>query len=457
MRSGRLLVACLLMLGVAGMGAGAIGLLGARADEPPPAKTRGKAKKAPNRAAGKKAAPASSGGPVETAGASWPQFLGPQRNNIAADTGLMKKWPAEGPPLLKTISGLGVGFSNLSIADGIVYTMGNRGAREFVLAFSLETGQELWAFANGSAYHNGYGDGPRGTPTIDGDKVYALGASGDLVCLDRAKGTQIWKKSLVREFGASIPTWGICESPLIDGENLVCTPGGRNAVMVALDKAKGNPVWRTPAGPGEGTAYASILPIDVGGVRQYVNYTAGSTIGVRARDGELMWRDSSSANPTANCCTGVFGDGMVLTASGYGKGASMLRLASSGDATKADFAWHTNKLKVHHGGLVLLNGFVYGCDEQILTCVELKSGDIKWQNRSVGKGSLTCADGMLIVRSEQGPVALVEPSPSGYKEVSRFSQPDRSSSPSWTYPVVCAGKLFLRDQEILQIYDISEK
>jgi outer membrane protein assembly factor BamB len=335
--------------------------------------------------------------------------------------------------------------------------MGNRGAREYVLAFSLETGEKVWEYDNAAAYHNSYGDGPRSTPTLDGDFLYALGGTGQLVCLELESGKPVWKKNFGSEFGTQIPNWGICESVLIDGDRLICTPGGRSAAMAALDKKTGNVVWKGTAG-GDRAAYASAIAVEGGGVRQYVNYTASGVIGMRADDGKMLWRDDSSANDIANCCAPVFSDGMVFTSSGYGKGSSMVALtAAAGNGTRGEFKYHSNDLKVHHGGLVLLNGNVYGANDNNLACLDLKTGRTRWQNRSVGKGSLTAIDGMLIVRSEEGPVALVEASPSAYKELSRFSPGERSSSPAWTYPVVCGGKLFLRDQEILQVYEVAER
>jgi len=387
--------------------------------------------------------------------AAWPQFLGPDRNNCSRDKGLLAAWPAAGPKLLKTLTGLGIAFSNISIADGVVYTMGNLGEREFVLAFNLDTGESIWKFDNAAAYHNGYGDGPRGTPTIDGANLYAMGGSGDLVCLDRKSGSKIWQKNIVKEFGSGVPGWGICESVLIDGDRLICTPGAKDATMVALDKKTGGTVWKAAVPENDPTAYASPIAVEVGGVRQYVQLTMRGTIGIRATDGKFQWRDDSSANGVANCCAPVAAANMVFTSSGYGKGGSMVELASSGGATTCHFAWHSNDLMVHHGGMVLFDGHIYGTNDQVLNCVELKTGKLKWKNRSVGKGSVTFADGRLIVRSEGGPVALVEATPADYKELGKFEQPERSGKPTWPYPVVAGGKLFLRDQDKLFVYDVK--
>lgn len=388
--------------------------------------------------------------------ASWPQFLGPHRDNRSSETGLMQKWPDEGPALVTTISGFGVGFSDISIADGVVYSMGNRDEREFVFAYRLDSGEKVWEFDCAAAYHNGFGDGPRSTPTIDGERLFALGATGELVCLERKTGTPVWRKNIVKEFGSAVPGWGICESVLIDEDHVICTPGGKDATLAALDKSNGNTIWKAAVPDNDRIAYSSIIAIDVGGVKQYVQVTAKGTIGIRASDGKFLWRDDSAANGTANCCAPVATDGMVFTASGYGKGGSMVELSSHGGETSCLLAWHANKMQVHHGGLTLVEGYVYASsDSGGLTCLELKTGKMKWQNRSVGKGSVTWVEGKLIVRSEQGPVACVAATPEEYRELGRFSPKVRSNKPAWPYPVVTGGKLFLRDQDILQIYDVK--
>jgi len=242
---------------------------------------------------------------------------------------------------------------------------------------------------------------------------------------------------------------------LIDGDRLICTPGGRDATLVALDKKTGNVAWKAAVPQNDPAAYASPILVEAGGVKQFAQLTARGTIGIRASDGKFLWRDDSAANGTANCCAPVAADGMVVTASGYGKGGSMVELTSSGSETTCRFAWHSNDLAVHHGGLVLYDGHVYAAADQALNCIELTTGKVKWKDRSVGKGSLTFADGRLIVRSEGGPVALVEATPAAYRELGRFQQPERSGSSAWTYPVVAGGKLFLRDQDKLLIYDVK--
>lgn len=396
------------------------------------------------------------GTPV-TAGTSWNQFRGSLRDNISRETGLLKQWPEGGPSRSWTAEGVGEGYSSVSVSNGKVFTMGNIGDDEMVIALDLASGKKLWATKSGRAYREGQGNGPRGTPTIDGNLVYALGANGDLVCLDAETGNRRWHLNILEEFGGNNITWGISESVLIDGDKLICTPGGRGATMVALNKATGKLVWRSQVPSSPSAAYSSAIAVDVGGVRQYVNFTSAGVVGVRATDGAAMWGQRESSNGTANCSSAVFENNSIFTASGYGTGGALFRLTSRGGQTASEVAYSTKEMKNHHGGMVALDGYLYGCDEAILTCIELRSGKIAWQNRSVGKGSLTMADGRLYVRSEQGPVALVEVNSQQYVEHGRFNQPERSSRPSWSHPVVAEGKLFLRDMDRLLTYDVKEK
>jgi len=386
------------------------------------------------------------------------QFLGEGRDNHSADTGLLEEWPEKGPTYLGVIKGLGVGFSNFSAADGVFYTLGNFDKREMVVAIRFEDGAKVWEYELSEAYRNNFGDGPRGTPTLDGDRLFALGATGELVCLDRETGDKVWQKNIVQEFGAGLPNWGICESVLIDGDRLICTPGGSEATLAALDKQTGSVVWAGVTPQKDRPGYSSILPIEVNGLKQYAQFTASGVIGMRAADGQFLWRDDSSANGTANCAAPVYANGMLFSSSGYGKGASLLELTTTEDETTARLVHHSNDMKVHHGGLVLVDGHVYGSsDSGGLTCLELPSVKKKWQNRSIGKGSITYADGKLYLRDERdGKVALIRATPDEYKQLGVLEQPNRSNAKAWTYPVVFAGRLFLRDQDELHIYNVSK-
>lgn len=394
--------------------------------------------------------------PVDTSSSGdWNQFRGPNRDNLSPERGLLASWPDQGPRQVWTARGIGEAYSAVSISNVRVYTMGNIGQEEKVICLDLESGREIWTASNGPAYREGQGNGPRGTPSVVDGRVYSLGANGDLSCLDAQTGQQQWRKNILREFGGSNITWGISESVLVDGDKVICTPGGQRATMVALNRMTGNVIWTASVPTSPKAAYASPIAIEVGGVRQYVNYTHGGVVGVRASDGQVMWGQRDSANGTANCSTPVFHDGSIFTASGYDTGGSLFRLQSRGGQTVSQVAYSTKEMKNHHGGMVVVDGYLYGSsDPGILKCIELRSNRVVWQNRSVGKGAVSYADGHLYVRSERGPVALVEATPSGYQEKGRFDQPQRSGRPSWSHPVIADGKLFLRDMDTLLAYDI---
>jgi outer membrane protein assembly factor BamB len=395
---------------------------------------------------------------TETAASGdWPQHRGPNRDNISTETGLLKQWPGDGPALVWTAAGLGEGYSAVAVVGDTIYTCGTRDRQDTLFALDAGDGRIKWSTPLGRLYQDGTGNGPRGTPTVDGDRIYALGGNGDLVCANAATGDVVWKQNILQEYGGSNITWGISESVLIDEDRLICTPGGRDATMVALDKFTGRPVWKSAIQGSPKAAYSSPIAINVGNVRQYVNYVHTAVVGVRASDGEPLWGQQASANPTANCSTPVAANNVVFTASGYGTGGALFRLASAGNGTRSEVAYTTKEMKNHHGGMVLIDGFLYGFDEAILTCLDLRSGKPAWQNRSVGKGSLTYAEGHLYLRSENGPVALAAASSKGYDERGRFEPANRSQRPAWSHPVISHGRLYLRDQDTLAVYDVKAR
>lgn len=388
----------------------------------------------------------------------WTQFRGPGRNNISGETGLLKDWNQSPPKLLWTARGLGQGYSSVSLSGNLVYTMGTQGNEEAVIAIDVNTGQIVWTQPNGEMFQNDQGNGPRSTPTIEGDKVYALGANGNLICLSAKEGSVDWTKNILQEFGASNIVWGISESPLIDGEKVICTPGGAGATMVALNKQTGEPIWKSAVPGNPKAGYASAIKISVGGIQQYVNFTHEGIMGVDARTGTPLWGNNRASNKTANCSAPVFfaGENAVFYASGYGTGGALLRLSPAQNRVNAQVAFFTPDMKNHHGGMVEVDGFLYGSsDPGVLACINLRDGKTVWQNRSVGKGALTCADGHIYLRSENGPIALVELNPREYVEKGQFNQPDRSGKSAWPHPVVADGKLFLRDQDLLLCYDVK--
>jgi outer membrane protein assembly factor BamB len=387
-------------------------------------------------------------------GGSWTSFLGPNRDNVSKETGLLRSWPADGPKLVWKTQGLGQGYSNVAISDGLVISMGTPDNVESVLAIVLETGKPLWSVPTGGpVFREEHGNGPRGTPTLDGDCAYALGASGDLVCVELKSHKLRWHKNIAQEFGSQGLMYGYSESVLIDGNRLICTPGGRAATIVALDKGTGAVLWQTPIPISPQAAYASPIVCDVG-VHQYITFLSRAVVGVQAQDGKPLWYNSAAANANAICTTPLLIHDFIFASAAYGAGGALVRLVPQEEGIQPQLVFHTREFQNHHGGMVAVNSFVYGADNEILTCLSLEQGRPAWKNRSVGKCSLTYADGNLYVRAEDGAMALVEATPEEYREKGRFVPPKNNNLPAWTYPVVAAGHLFLRDQDDLLCYSL---
>ena len=387
---------------------------------------------------------------VAQTGANWPQWRGPNRDGISKETGLLKQWPAEGPALVWKASGAGRGYSSFSISDGKLYTMGLRGDREFVVAFDIATGKEAWASPHGSAFRNDRGDGPRGTPTIDGDRVYALGGNGDLSALDARTGKLAWSKNVLREFGGSNITWGISESPLVLGNKVLVNAGGPGASIVALKKTDGSVIWKSQS---DEAGYSSAVPVEINGGTQVVFFTAKRAVGLDERDGRLLWEYQRPANDTANAATPIVRANRIFISSDYGTGGGVVEIKPD---NKAQEIYFTKDMRNHHSSSVLIGDYLYGFSGSILTAMKFDTGEIAWRDRSVGKGSLVYADGNLYCLSENGVVGLVEATAAGYKEKGRF-RIEQGSLPTWAHPVVAGGRLYLRDQDTIYAYDVREK
>lgn len=385
----------------------------------------------------------------------WPQFRGPGRDAHAAPQKLLSSWPADGPPCLWTADGNGLGYSGPAVVADRLFLLGMVGEQEVVMARRLADGTELWRTAIGPAYRNDFGDGPRSTPTVDGERLFVLGASGDLACLALSDGKVIWKKNILAEFEGENTTWGISESPLVVGQRLIVTPGGKKGTVVALDKSNGSLLWaaKDPNKPVEPAAYASAITFRSGDVEQVTTFTSLGAISVRLSDGKFLWRYDSVANSTANIATPMFADGHLFFTSDYGQGCALLRV----DGERIEEVYFNKNMKNHHGGVVAWGGHLYGFDSSVLACVDMRSGQQKWRERSVGKGSVALADGLLYLFSETGIVGLARPTPSGYEEISRFTLPSKSKQRTWTHPVVAQGRLLLRDQDQLFCFDVRGK
>lgn len=384
------------------------------------------------------------------AGGEWPQWRGANRDGISKETGLLKQWPDAGPPLAWKTTGAGRGYSSLSVAGGRIYTIGLRGDKEYVIAFDEKTGKELWATAHGGAFRNDRGDGPRGTPTVEGDRVYSLGGDGDLSAVDAKTGKLIWQMNVLKKFGGSNITWGISESPLVIGEKVIVNAGGKDASIVALNKADGSLIWKSQS---DRSGYSSGMPVQVGSTMQVIFFTHNRVVGLDAKDGKLLWDYPKAANNVANAATPVVRGNRVWVSSDYGNGGGLVEIKADG---KAQEVYFTREMRNHHSSSVLIGDHLYGFSGGILTAMKFDTGEVAWKDRSVGKGSLVFADGMLYALSENGVVGLVEASPTGYSEKGRFRLP-QESLPMWAHPVVAGGRLYLRDQDTIFAYDVKKK
>ena len=382
--------------------------------------------------------------------AEWPQWRGPNRDGLSKETGLLKQWPEAGPPLAWKATGAGRGYSSLSASKGRLYTMGLRGEREFVVAFDFKTGKEVWATPHGTAFRNDRGDGPRGTPTVDGDRVYALGGSGDLSALDAATGKVVWTMNVLQKFGGSNITWGISESPLVVGGKLLVNPGGPGASVVALNKKDGSLIWKSQS---DRAGYSSGIPVTIGGKTQVVFFTHTRGLGLDLETGALLWDYPKAANDVANAATPVVRGNRVWISSDYGNGGGLVEIKPGEKGVMASEVYFTKEMRNHHSSSVLVGDHLYGFSGGILTAMKFDTGEVAWKDRSVGKGSLVYADGLLYLLSENGVVGLAEATPEGYREKGRFRIP-QDSLPTWAHPIVAGGHLFLRDQDTIYAYDL---
>ena len=387
-------------------------------------------------------------------GADWPQWQGPDRTRLSKEIGLLKQWPASGPPLVWTATGLGSGYGSMAVSGDRVFVQSTRGRSSAVIALNRADGKEVWSKALGTSLTNDQGPGPRGTPTVDADRLYVLTENGDLACL-KTDGTAVWQRNILRDFGGPQLQWLISESPLVDGPYVIVSPGGPGAGMVKLDKMTGKTVW-TSKELSDAAGYSSIIAADVQGVRTYMTFTARAGVGIRASDGKLMFRYPNPANNIANITTPIFSNNKVFFASAYGTGGGLLALTAQNGEVSAKEVYFTRNMKNHHGGIVLVDGYLYGFNDTILTCIEFATGNLIWRDRSVGKGSVTFADGNLYIQGETNVFGLAEATPAGYREKGRFTIPDKGL-PSWAHPVVSDGRLYVRNQDTMLVYDIKAR
>ncbi len=383
----------------------------------------------------------------------WPQWRGPKRDGISTERGLLKAWPAGGPPVAWRTAGAGAGYSSFSSAHGRLYTLGARGGMEYLMAFDAATGKKVWEIVHGRQFGNDRGDGPRSTPTVDGDRLYTFGASGDMSVVDAASGKVFWKMNLLEKFGGSNIRWGLSESPLVLSDRILVAPGGSGASIVALNKTDGAVLWKSLS---DEPGYSSAVLHEAGGIRQAIYFTGERALGIDVQTGKLLWSYNQVANRTANIATPIVRGNHVFLSSAYSTGAALLELTPGQNSIAAREVYFTREMRNHHATSLLLGDYLYGFSDAILLAMKFDSGQVAWRDRSVGKGSMVFADGRLYLYSEQGVVGLAEPDPAGYKEHGRF-QIKPGNLPTWSHPIVANGRLFIREQDNIYAFDVRQK
>jgi outer membrane protein assembly factor BamB len=399
----------------------------------------------------------------------WPQWRGPQRDGIGSEKGLLDDWTKTKPRLVWNSKdgvkkSIGEGWSSVSIADGRIFTMGDHGSDCFVYALEQKTGKQLWEKKIGGTNGNG---GPRCTPSVDGERLYALANTGELACLKVKSGEILWSKDYQKDFGGHwMASWLFCESPLVDGDKLVCTPGGDSAALVALNKMTGEVIWKAPIKGTGGCGYSSIMVSEGGGIRQYITFMnhGKGLVSVDAKNGNLLWNYNKVANGTANIPTVLIKGDLVFASTGYGTGAALLQLVKEGGGVKAveKYFLPGSKFQNHHGQMILIGDHVYaghGHNHGLPICLELMTGKIAWgPETSIGSGSAACAyaDGHIYLRYEDNAVALIEATPKAYNHKGTFVVPGKNLSTGWPQPVIVDGMMYIRGRDQLMCFDVRK-
>lgn len=410
----------------------------------------------------------------------WPQFRGPNRDGISRENGLLKTWPKDGPRLVWSFDQAGLGYSGPAIVQDRMYFSSGRGDSEYLVAFDIKSGQtpkELWSAKIGPLFQwkgNQWNTGPNATPTIGAGRVFALGGFGDLICVDATSGKEFWRKNLPRDFAGEVnpiggglqePTplgWGYASAPLLDGDRLICVPGGTKGLIAALNAATGDLIWQSKDVTDQ-ASYSSPIAAEIGGVRQYVQATNTGIVGIAARDGKRLW--SYVRNPAYDdvvIATPIVHDGYIFASVGFAQGCDLIRLAPHGGDFKVETVFSNKSIENRDGGVVMIDGHIYGHSENKgWFCQEFTTGKNKWsEKRKLGRGSIMFVDGLLVCCAEEGgEIVVIEATPNGWNEKGRFKLPKESSQrqPSgrlWTHPVVANGRLYIRDQELLYCFDL---
>ena len=394
----------------------------------------------------------------------WPQWRGLNRDGHSRETGLLKTWPSEGPKLLWQINSLGSGYATPSISGGRIFLMSNQGLKdESVVALDVKDGKNIWSTRIGEVGNPGQEPNfaaARSTPTVDGALLYVLSSDGDLACLETATGKIRWHKNLRSEFGGMPGTWAYSESPLVDGNVVACTPGGKEATIVALDKRDGALIWKCAIPGGDTAGYSSIIVVTAGNIKQYVTYTAGGLVGVDAKTGKFLWRYEKNKGALGMSIQTPVAQGGYVYGGANRVGGGAVRLSASQGTVSAEEAYFDPKLPTAIGGTVLVGDYLYGSSQTAVMCVEYRTGKVVWTERSLAPASLCYADGLLYLHGEGGELALIDASPEAYRERGRFAPPNqpqhaKQMEKAWAYPVIANGRLYIRDLNMLWCYDVK--
>lgn len=408
--------------------------------------------------------------PIFAADGNWPQWRGPNRDGHAAPQSLLKKWPEKGPALSWSFSNAGIGYSSVSVEDGRLYTLGKRNDRNDLICLNAQNGAELWATPMGRGatrkdYNTGWGDGPRSSPTIDGEHVYALTDVGDVGCFRKSDGTSVWNVNLVSDFGGGIPEWGYSESVLVDGDRVVVTPGGKN-FLIGLDKKTGKKTWGSDFSAG--AQYASSIKHSFGGVPVYITACEQGLVGFHCETGKLLFKNGSTGNGTAVIPTPIVSGDMIYHSSSYKAGNAVVKISVSSGHLTANELYHESKESIEneHGGYLLHDGAIIGFTKALRgawMAQDLATGKVLWSQK-IGKtrsGSIVLADGLLYCYDDQeGICYLAKASRTGMEVIGQVKLPEQTSSDRnqgaiWTHPVIAEKKLYIRDQEKIFAFDIA--
>lgn len=395
----------------------------------------------------------------------WPNWRGPNHNDISNETGLLKSWPKGGPEQVWVNDNAGIGYAGFAVVEDKMYTLGTFDGEEFALCLNSQTGKEIWRQKlddrNRGKLTSRWGDGSRSTPSVNGNHVYFMCAGGALACLKTESGDVVWQVTM-QEFGGAVPVWGYAESPLVDEGRVICTPGGEQGTILALDKMTGEKIWQTKAlGPADAPTpahYASIIPVSYNNQRQYIQLTKDAVVGVGAKDGEVLW-ESAWRGRTAVIPSPIFSNGQVYVTSGYGIGSKLVQIKPDNSVEEL---WFSKDMQNHHGGVVMIGDYIYGSsDKKGWICQDKKTGETKWREKRITKGAVSFADGRFYhVQESDGTVLLLEAdenkgSVKGKFKLSPQTKVDRGQGKIWVHPVVANGKLYLRDQDMIYCYDIQ--